>query len=134
MGTKSDGQVEVDVYGYVMGSSEKGAYFRVHASTSETDHYLGLHIQLVFQNGEIRYSTHQENRLLLILFYVTNTETIGFDALKRLPDPPRELPFWSASFIHLHHDWCALIIYGHSSPKLADLSSGLHIQEIIQAF
>ncbi|HAH7607362.1 TPA: dehydrogenase, partial [Escherichia coli] len=23
---------------------------------------------------------------------------------------------------------------GHSSPKLADLSSGLHIQEIIEAF
>ncbi|EAW3947067.1 dehydrogenase, partial [Salmonella enterica] len=32
MGTKSDGQVEVDDNGYVMGSSEKGAYFRVHAS------------------------------------------------------------------------------------------------------
>ncbi|HHG2708979.1 TPA: gfo/Idh/MocA family oxidoreductase, partial [Escherichia coli] len=52
----------------------------------------------------------------------------------RLPDPPRELPFWSDSFIHLHDDWCALIKYGHSSPKLADLSSGLHIQEIIEAF
>ncbi len=47
MGTKSDGQVEVDDNGYVMGSSEKGAYFRVHASKSETDHNLGLHIQLV---------------------------------------------------------------------------------------
>ncbi|EDD4109567.1 TPA: gfo/Idh/MocA family oxidoreductase, partial [Escherichia coli] len=93
-----------------------------------------LHIQLVFENGEIRYSTHHENRLLLILFNDTNTETIGFDALKRLPDPPRELPFWSDSFIHLHDDWCALIKYGHSSPKLADLSSGLHIQEIIEAF
>ncbi len=93
MGTKSDGQVEVDDNGYVMGSSEKGAYFRVHASKSETDHNLGLHIQLVFENGEIRYSTHHENRLLLILFNDTNTETIGFDALKRLPDPPRELPF-----------------------------------------
>ncbi|GAB0532397.1 hypothetical protein KU15F70_48940 [Escherichia coli] len=68
MGTKSDGQVEVDDNGYVMGSSEKGAYFRVHASKSETDHNLGLHIQLVFENGEIRYSTHHENRLLLILF------------------------------------------------------------------
>ena len=102
MGTKSDGQVEVDDNGYVMGSSEKGAYFRVHASKSETDHNLGLHIQLVFENGEIRYSTHHENRLLLILFNDTNTETIGFDALKRLPDLPRELPFWSDSFIHLH--------------------------------
>lgn len=50
MGTKSDGQVEVDDNGYVMGSSEKGAYFRVHASKSETDHNLGLHIQLVFEN------------------------------------------------------------------------------------
>ncbi|EEW5075016.1 Gfo/Idh/MocA family protein [Escherichia coli] len=134
VGTKSDGQVEVDDNGYVMGSSEKGAYFRVHASKSETDQNLGLHIQLVFENGEIRYSTHHENRLLLILFNDTNTETIGFDALKRLPDPPRELPFWSDSFIHLHDDWCALIKYGHSSPKLADLSSGLHIQEIIEAF
>ncbi|HEA8602232.1 TPA: gfo/Idh/MocA family oxidoreductase, partial [Escherichia coli] len=133
VGTKSDGQVEVDDNGYVMGSSEKGAYFRVHASKSETDQNLGLHIQLVFENGEIRYSTHHENRLLLILFNDTNTETIGFDALKRLPDPPRELPFWSDSFIHLHDDWCALIKYGHSSPKLADLSSGLHIQEIIEA-
>ncbi len=114
MGTKSDGQVEVDDNGYVMGSSEKGAYFRVHASKSETDQNLGLHIQLLFND--------------------TNTETIGFDALKRLPDPPRELPFWSDSFIHLHDDWCALIKYGHSSPKLADLSSGLHIQEIIEAF
>ena len=134
VGTKSDGQVKVDDNGYVMGSSEKGAYFRVHASKSETDQNLGLHIQLVFENGEIRYSTHHENRLLLILFNDTNTETIGFDALKRLPDPPRELPFWSDSFIHLHDDWCALIKYGHSSPKLADLSSGLHIQEIIEAF
>ncbi|MCZ6144920.1 hypothetical protein O5255_26710 [Escherichia coli] len=35
MGTKSDGQVEVDDNGYVMGSSEKGAYFRVHASKSK---------------------------------------------------------------------------------------------------
>ncbi|MCS7448645.1 hypothetical protein NZ039_22380, partial [Escherichia coli] len=48
MGTKSDGQVEVDDNGYVMGSSEKGAYFRVHASKSETDHNLGLGFAPIF--------------------------------------------------------------------------------------
>ncbi|ENM4394594.1 Gfo/Idh/MocA family oxidoreductase [Salmonella enterica] len=134
VGAKSDGRVEVDDNGYVMGSSEKGAYFRIHASKSETGQDLGLHMQLVFEKGEIRYSTHHENSLLLVLFNETDAETVGFDGQKRLPDPPRELPFWSDSFIHLHNDWCALIKYGHAAPKLADLSSGLHIQEIIEAF
>ncbi|EKP7192531.1 Gfo/Idh/MocA family oxidoreductase, partial [Salmonella enterica] len=108
VGAKSDGRVEVDDNGYVMGSSEKGAYFRIHVSKSETGQDLGLHMQLVFEKGEIRYSTHHENSLLLVLFNETDAETVGFDGQKRLPDPPRELPFWSDSFIHLHDDWCAL--------------------------
>lgn len=132
--TKSDGLVEVDDNGYVMGCSEKGAYFKIHTSKSETEQNLGLHMQVVFDKGEVRYSTHQENNLCLNLFNHTGTETIGFDGVKRLPDPPRELPFWSDSFIHLHDDWCALIKHGISTPMLADLSSGLHIQEIIEAF
>ncbi|MEN4912754.1 Gfo/Idh/MocA family protein [Erwinia amylovora] len=131
---KSDGLVEVDDNGYVMGCSEKGAYFRIHASKSETGQNLGLHMQIVLEKGEIRYSTHQENSLLLSLFNDTGTETIAFNGEKRLPDPPRELPFWSDSFIHLHDDWCGLIKHGTSTPMLADLSSGLHIQEIIEAF
>lgn len=134
VGEKSDGIVEVDDNGYVMGCSEKGAYFRIHASKSETGQNLGLHMQIVFEKGEIRYTTHQENSLLLSLFNETGTETIGFDGVKRLPDPPRELPFWSDSFIHLHDDWCALVKHGTSTPMLADLSSGIHIQEIIEAF
>jgi len=134
VGEKSDGLVEVDDNGYVMGCSEKGAYFRIHASKSETGQNLGLHMQIVFEKGEIRYTTHQENSLLLSLFNETGTETIGFDGVKRLPDPPRELPFWSDSFIHLHEDWCALVKHGTSTPMLADLSSGIHIQEIIEAF
>lgn len=134
VGEKSDGIVEVDDNGYVMGCSEKGAYFRIHASKSETGQNLGLHIQIVFEKGEIRYTTHQENSLLLSLFNETGTETIGFDGVKRLPDPLRELPFWSDSFIHLHEDWCALVKHGTSTPMLADLSSGIHIQEIIEAF
>lgn len=134
VGEKSDGIVEVDDNGYVMGCSEKGAYFRIHASKSETGQNLGLHMQIVFEKGEIRYTTHQENSLLLSLFNETGTETIGFDSVKRLPDPPRELPFWSDSFIHLHDDWCALVKHGTSTPMLADLSSGIHIQEIIEAF
>lgn len=134
VGEKSDGLVEVDDNGYVMGCSEKGAYFRIHASKSETGQNLGLHMQIVFEKGEIRYTTHQENSLLLSLFNETGTETIGFDGVKRLPDPPRELPFWSDSFIHLHDDWCALIKHGASTPMLADLSSGIHIQEIIEEF
>ncbi|MCT2386122.1 Gfo/Idh/MocA family protein [Erwinia pyrifoliae] len=131
---KSDGLVEVDDNGYVMGCSEKGAYFRIHASKSETGKDLGLHMQIVLEKGEIGYSTHHENSLLLSLFNDTATETIAFDGMKRLPDPPRELPFWSDSFIHLHNDWCGLIKHGTSAPMLADLSSGLHIQEIIEAF
>ncbi|MCM2886810.1 hypothetical protein LP666_25660, partial [Escherichia coli] len=83
MGTKSDGQVEVDDNGYVMGSSEKGAYFRVHASKSETDHNLGLHIQLVFENGEIRYSTHHENRLLLIRHCCKVSDEAAFCLIQR---------------------------------------------------
>jgi len=134
VGEKSDGLVEVDDNGYVMGCSEKGAYFRIHASKSETGQNLGLHMQIVFEKGEIRYTTHQENSLLLSLFNETGTETIGFGGVKRLPDPPRELPFWSDSFIHLHEDWCALVKHGTSTPMLADLSSGIHIQEIIEAF
>jgi len=134
VGEKSDGLVEVDDNGYVMGCSEKGAYFRIHASKSETGQNLGLHMQIVFEKGEIRYTTHQENSLLLSLFNETGTETIGFEGVKRLPDPPRELPFWSDSFIHLHEDWCALVKHGTSTPMLADLSSGIHIQEIIEAF
>ncbi|WJV62295.1 Gfo/Idh/MocA family oxidoreductase [Pectobacteriaceae bacterium CE70] len=134
VGEKSDGLVEVDDNGYVMGCSEKGAYFRIHASKSETGLNLGLHMQIVFEKGEIRYTTHQENSLLLSLFNETGTESIGFDGVKRLPDPPRELPFWSDSFIHLHDDWCALVKHGTSTPMLADLSSGIHIQEIIEAF
>lgn len=134
VGEKSDGLVEVDDNGYVMGCSEKGAYFRIHASKSETGQNLGLHMQIVFEKGEIRYTTHQENSLVLSLFNETGTETIRFDGVKRLPDPPRELPFWSDSFIHLHDDWCALVKQGTSTPMLADLSSGIHIQEIIEAF
>lgn len=59
VGTKSDGQVEVDDNGYVMGSSEKGAYFRVHASKSETDQNLGLHIQLVCKRKLTAVCSHQ---------------------------------------------------------------------------
>lgn len=134
VGAKSNGVVEVDDNGYVMGRSEKGAYFKIHASKSETEQNLGLHMQIVFEKGGLRYSTHLENSLLLSLFNDTGTETIRFDREKRLPDPPQELPFWSDSFLHLHDDWCALIKYGTSTPMLADLSSGLHIQEIIEAF
>lgn len=131
--TKSGGLVEVDDNGYVMGCSEKGAYFRIHASKSETEKDLGLHIHLIFDKGELKYSTQEENKLLVNLFNRSGTEIIILESMKRLPDPPRELPFWSDSFIHLHNDWCALLKYGTSSPRLADLSSGLHIQEIIEA-
>ncbi|NIY83697.1 Gfo/Idh/MocA family protein [Vibrio hepatarius] len=134
VGAKSDGLVEVDDNGYVMGCSEKGAYFRVHASKSDTGKELGLHMQLVFEKGELRYSTLHENSLFLSLFNETGTETVGFDDAKRLPDPPRELPFWSDSFIHLHEEWCGSIKHGRTTSKLADLSLGIHIQEIIEAF
>lgn len=49
VGAKSDGRVEVDDNGYMMGSSEKGPYFRIHASKSETGQGLGLYMQLVFE-------------------------------------------------------------------------------------
>jgi glucose-6-phosphate 3-dehydrogenase len=63
---KRDGIVEVDDNGYVFGRGEKGAFFKVKSSKSEEEH-LGLHLNLVFEKGEISYSSRDENMLTIRL-------------------------------------------------------------------
>ena len=89
---------------------------------------------MVFEHGEIQYSTHHENRLRLTRFDRVGVEDIFFSSERLLADPPHELPFWSDSFVHLHHDWCKALQTGINSPKLPLLAHGLHIQEVIDAF
>lgn len=132
--TKNDGPVEVDDNGYVFGRSERGAFFRIRASKSEEAGHLGLHISLVLDRGEIRYSTVNENSLFLSLFDAPGVEEITFENSKQLSDPPRELPYWSDSFYHMLQDWChSLQGVGHTD-VLPELSAGLHIQKVMEAF
>lgn len=134
IGSKSDGPVEVDDNGHVFGRSERGAYFRIRASKSDEEDELGLHINLVFDKGEIRYSTRNEDRLFLTFFGRPGVEEIALENTKLISDPPRELPYWSDSFYHLLQDWCFSLQGNIQSNTLPDLSAGLHIQEVMEAF
>lgn len=131
---KQDKPVEVDDNGYVFGRSEQGAYFKIHASKSEEPDKLGLHLHVIFDKGEIRYSTRNENSLFLTRFDSPGTEEVNIGNEKQLRDPPRELPYWADSFIYMHRDWCEYLRNGTKSSLLAGLSSGLHIQQVIEAF
>lgn len=132
--TKQDGPVDVDDNGYVFGRSERGAFFQIHASKADETETLGLHIHVVFEKGEIRYSTQNENTLFLNFFDRVENESIAIENEKLLPDPPGELPFWSDSFIFFHQDWCEHLKTGKKKHLLADLPQGLHIQEVIEEF
>lgn len=134
IGAKSDGPVEVDDIGYVFGRSVQGAFFRIRASKSDEETELGLHIHLVFDRGEIRYSTRNEDRLFVSLFCRTGVEEVTVGYRKLLSDPPRELPYWSDSFYYLLYDWCFLL-QGNLRPEtLPAISAGLHIQAVMEAF
>ncbi|WP_350306494.1 Gfo/Idh/MocA family protein [Photorhabdus viridis] len=134
VGTKDDGLVEVDDNGYIFGHACGGAYFRIKASKSDEADKLGLHFNLVFDRGEIRYSTQNKNRLFLTLFNQIGVEDVTFSDAKILSDPPRELPYWSDSFYHLLQDWCLALKGKPHTVSLPTLSAGLHIQEIMEAF
>ncbi len=134
VGAKNNGLVEVDDNGYVFGHACGGAFFRIKASKSEEKKELGLHINLVFEKGEIHYSTQNENRLLITLFDQTGVEEISFSDNRILPDPPKELPYWSDSFYLLLQDWCLALQGKSHSASLPALSTGLHIQEVMEAF
>ncbi|MFT4272524.1 MAG: Gfo/Idh/MocA family oxidoreductase [Pantoea sp.] len=131
---KAGGPVEVDDNGYVFGRSESGAFFQIHASKADEPEALGLHIHVVFEKGEIRYSTLSENTIFLTSFDRVGNESIEIEHEKILSDPPGELPFWSDSFIFFHQAWCELLKSGEKNYLLADLPSGLHIQEVIEEF
>ncbi len=132
---KSDGPVEVDDNGYVFGRADGGAFFRIRASKSDDDgSQLGLHINLVFDEGEIHYSTTDENKLFLTFFSKLGVEEVMLETRKVIPDPNRELPFWSDSFYYLLLDWCRLLQNHGKSKALPFLPAGLHIQEIIEEF
>lgn len=64
---KENKVVEVDDNGYVLGQSINGTFFRIHASKSDNTNDLGLHINLIFEKGEIRYSTKEMHTIYLNL-------------------------------------------------------------------
>lgn len=131
---KDGGLVEVDDNGYVFGRSCGGAFFRIRASKSDEDGNLGLHVNFIYEKGEIRYSTQNENRLYLTRFDRTGEEEIIFTDTRMLDDPPRELPYWSDSFYHLLQDWCVALQGKTHTTSLPVISCGLHIQEVMEAF
>lgn len=130
---KRDGMVEVDDHGYVFGQGEKGAFFK----KSEAENRLGLHLNLVFEKGEINYSSKDENMLTISRFDRPGSQEIVCGAEKILHDPPRELPYWSDSFYYMLRQWCAVVSGVSDSRRLSlwpGLEAGLHIQEVMETF
>lgn len=131
---KEGGQVEVDDNGYVFGQSHSGINFKIKSSKSEDDENLGLHLKLIYEKGEVLYSTRQEDCIKLSLFDSLGTKVIKFNSEKLISDPKNELPFWSDSFYHMLSDWCASINSGNSSLNLPLIKNGLKIQTILEKF
>ena len=129
---KSGKQVEVDDNGYIFGQSKSGINFKIKSSKSEIDTNLGLHLKLIFENGEISYSTRNEDCIVLSLFNVVGVEEIKFNEEKMIEDPKNELPFWSDSFYYMLSDWCDLLEGKNSSDKLPKIQDGLGIQDILE--
>lgn len=132
--TKSNGVVEVDDNGYVFGTGDKGTVFRIKASKAERESCLGLHLNLAFDKGEIFYSTQRPRKLSLHRFGDMDVDEVSIDDRRLLPDPEKELPFWSDSFFYMLKDWCEEVREGGINEHLPRISSGLHVQEIIEAF
>lgn len=131
---KDGGRVEVDDNGYVFGQSNGGVNFKIKSSKSEDDNNLGLHLKLIYEKGEISYSTRQEDCLKLSLFDVLGTKEINFDNKKLIADPKNELPFWSDSFYYMLSDWCMSLKGEESSRNLPIIRHGLKIQNILEKF
>ncbi|OOF42410.1 NTD biosynthesis operon oxidoreductase ntdC [Rodentibacter ratti] len=132
--TKEGGYVEVDDNGYIFGSSVNNAFFRLHASKSETVDSLGLHLNLIFEKGEIRYSTRNINTIYLFKFDKKEVVEILLSEKRIISDPPKELPFWADSFIYLYRDWCQLLKNSECSKLVPKITEGLYIQKIIEEF
>lgn len=134
---KRDGAVEVDDHGYVFGQGEKGAFFKVKSSKSEEADRLGLHLNLVFEKGEINYSSKNGNTFVVSRFDRPGSQVVTCGAEKILHDPPRELPYWSDSFYYMLRQWCAVVSGLSERRRLSlwpGLEAGLHIQEVMEMF
>jgi glucose-6-phosphate 3-dehydrogenase len=132
--TKSDGAVEVDDNGYVFGTGDQGTVFRIKASKAEREASLGFHLNLAFDEGEIFYSTQSPKNLSLHRFGDMEVYEVPIDDQRLLPDPEKELPFWSDSFFYMLKEWCEEVKGGATGERLPRISSGLHVQEVIEAF
>jgi hypothetical protein len=64
-------------------------------------------------------------------------QEIVCSAEKILPDPPRELLYWSDSFYYMLRQWCAVASGAgndHCLSLLPGLDDGLHVQEVMEKF
>lgn len=131
---KSNGAVEVDDNGYVFGTGDRGAIFRIRASKSESREGLGLHLNLVFERGEIQYSSRDPKKIFVHKFAETDITEFTIDDDHLLADPEKEVPFWSDSFFYMLKDWFRELHGVRSLGSLPRISSGLHIQQVMDVF
>ncbi len=114
------------------GITDNGASFAIQASKSAEDEEVGLHLHIVFEDGEIKYSSNSTpHALTLQLSTSTNLIPIETDSMIHIPDPKTEVPFWSDSFYLQNKAWIQQIIAKNIDNRLANIATGLKVQQLL---
>ena len=129
---KAGGLVSVDDNGYIFGVGENGCIFKIKASKVEKDEPKGLHLNLIFENGEIKYTPEKSNEINVKLFSSENWINHGVLDEHLIPDPENEVSYWSDSFYSMLNEWCRLIKENESFERLPLISKGVNVQLILE--
>ena len=114
------------------GVTDNGISFAMQASKSAKNKEMGLHIHMICEAGEIKYSSNTTPHALLLQ---SNTTTdfilIETDSMTHIPDPETEVPFWSDSFYLQNETWIQQITSRIPDSRLANIATGLNIQKLL---
>lgn len=115
----------------MIGSTDNRVNFKVQASKSAESAEVGFHAHMVFEGGEIKYSSSLPDRIVLKLLTRPDTTELRVDPSRLIADPTTEVPFWSDSFYLQNEAWLRQIATSTLEPKIADIATGLAIQNLI---
>lgn len=113
------------------GPTSSNAVFRVKASKAAMKHELGLHINWVFEHGELSYSSREPDSFKLHLNSSLEVVELSIDGQKVIEDPDKEIPYWADSFYFQDKAWVDLIGDGVANDSLASLDDGVQVQRLI---
>jgi glucose-6-phosphate 3-dehydrogenase len=114
------------------GVTDNGASFSIQASKSVEDEEVGLHLHIVFEAGEIKYSSNSmPHALTLQLNTSTNLVPIETNSMIHIPDPGTEVSFWSDSFYLQNEAWVQQITTKNIDNRLANIATGLKVQQLL---